>query len=34
MRNAEVSLFIAALGGCAIALQGQFMGITDRKIGR
>ena len=33
MRNVEVSLFIAVVGGCAIAVQGQFMGITDRSIG-
>lgn len=33
MRNLEVSLFIASLGGCAVALQGQFMGMTDRQIG-
>ena len=33
MRNVEVSLLIAGLGGCAVALQGQFMGMTDRRIG-
>lgn len=33
MNNSIGLTVIAALGGAAVALQGQFMGMMDRKIG-
>lgn len=33
MSNTMGLVLIAALGGCAVAFQGQFMGIMDRNIG-
>lgn len=33
MNNSIGFIVIAALGGAAVALQGQFMGMMDRKIG-
>jgi bacterial/archaeal transporter family-2 protein len=33
MNNSVGLVVIAALGGAAVALQGQFMGMMDRKIG-
>ncbi len=33
MNGSTLSIFIAAIGGLAVALQAQFMGLMDRNIG-